>query len=150
MATSLCNAMKNVSFQCLHGKRTFVSGREGPAGLQELLEPQQMLNGDRNQPGSSMTGFKAPVDAIHQPAHPPGLGGAASFRPPLSKALFEMINQRAQHQGGVHLLASSGQGRASQQDGAHAPRPRGLVVGLQNERASNQPQLGSGKSRFPA
>lgn len=134
VATSLCNGLKNVSPKCLHGKTYICEQSGGPAGLQEFLEPQQTLNGEEKSPGQQHDQFLSNVFSkclcmtlISQRVSP-GLVVTASFKTPISKALFQMINQWPQHEGGVHLPASSGQGCILQQDEAHAPCPRGLCL----------------------
>lgn len=72
----------------------------GPAGLQEFLEPQQTLNGEEKSPGQQHDQFLSNVFSkclcMTLISHPvsPGLAVTAPFKTPISKALFEMINQR--------------------------------------------------------
>lgn len=72
----------------------------GPAGLQEFLEPQQTLNGEEKSPGQQHDQFLSNVFSkclcmtlISQRVSP-GLAVTASFKTPISEALFQTINQR--------------------------------------------------------
>lgn len=57
VVTSYCNRLKNVSFKCLRGKRTFGSSQEVPLGYRSSWSHSRHLMEERNHPGSSMTSF---------------------------------------------------------------------------------------------
>lgn len=124
----------------------------GPAGLQEFLEPQQRLNREEKSPGQQDDQFlrnlfpKCLCMTLISQRVSPGLVVTASFKTPISKALFQMINQGPSTEGGVHLPASSGQGCT---DTRHVPEVF-ACHGALKRMASNQPRLYSGKSRFSA
>lgn len=72
----------------------------GPAGLQEFLEPQQMLNREEKSPGQRHGQFLSNffsqclcMTLISQRVCP-GLRLTAPLKTPISKALFQTINQR--------------------------------------------------------
>jgi len=71
----------------------------GPAGLQEFLEPQQTLNGGEKSPGQQHDQFLSNVFSkclcmtfIRQRVSP-GPVVTAPFKFPITKALFQIINQ---------------------------------------------------------